>query len=77
MISTKGKRKVNFGGETFYWYVKKNAMGSPKIHISSEDKKVRWEYGFDREMTVDNGYIKKLLETHFENNGGVMATEVK
>ena len=66
MISTKGKRKVVFQEETYYWYIKKNTAGSPRIHISSEDKKVQLEYGFDREIAVDNGYIRGLLERYFD-----------
>ena len=29
MIFTKGKRKVVFQEETYYWYIKKNTAGSP------------------------------------------------
>lgn len=66
MISTKGKRKVTFREENYYWYIKKNDEGSPRIHISSEDKKLNLEYGFDRELAIDNAYIKGLLTHHFD-----------
>ncbi len=66
MISTKGKRKVTFQNQNYYWCIKKNEAYSPQIHISSEDKKLQLEYGFDREIAIDNTYIKGLLSRHFD-----------
>ena len=65
MISKKGKRRVEFGGETYYWFIKKNGDGIPEITIVSEDKSLRLTYGFDREMGIGAQYIKTLLEDHF------------
>lgn len=64
MINKKGKRKVEYGGQTYYWYVKKQS-GVPRIRILSADKKTQLNYGFDKEVPVSNRYIKNLLDLHF------------
>ena len=40
MISKKGKRRMEYNGAVYYWFVRKNREGVPRIHILSEDKKV-------------------------------------
>lgn len=63
MVSKKGKRKMEYKGRTFYWFIRKNSEGIAKIHILSEDKKVHLEYFLlNREVPVVSSYVKKLLE---------------
>ena len=67
MVSKKGKRRLEYKGAVFYWLVRKNAEGVPRIHILSEDKKVNLEYPlFDREVPVVPSYVSDLLEQYFE-----------
>lgn len=67
MISKKGKRKLVYEEKIFYWFVRVNSIGIPKIHILSEDKKINLEYPlFDKEIPATTAYIKHLLKEHFE-----------
>lgn len=67
MISTKGKRKIDYKGTPFYWFVRSNGVGILRIHILSEDKKINLEYPlFDSEVSVTPAYIRHLLDEHFE-----------
>lgn len=61
MISTKGKRKVVFEGNTYYWHIKKDENEILWIHIVSEDKSVYMKHGFDKEISVGSQYIKDIL----------------
>ena len=64
-INLKGKRKIIFNDEVYYWFVKAEKDGSHKIHIMTEDKKIKKEYPmFDTEVPVTPAYIRKLLEDH-------------
>lgn len=66
MVSKKGKRKIEYDGKTFYWFVRANDTGILKIHILSEDKKNNLEYPlFDSEVPVTPSYIRYLLEGYF------------
>lgn len=66
MVSKKGKRKIEYEGKSFYWFVRTNDMGILKIHILSDDKKINLEYPmFDSEVPVTPSYIKKLLDDYF------------
>ena len=66
MISKKGKRKVVYEDKVFYWFVRANSDGIPKIHILSEDKKINLEYPlFDREVSVLSVYVLQLLKEYF------------
>jgi len=65
MISKKGKRKLEYDGEMYYWYIKKSNAGYPKIHISSEDKNLQLVCGFDKELPIGSPYIKEILQKHF------------
>ena len=68
MIAKKGKRKFEYEGKIFYWFVRKNSSGVPRIHILSEDKGINLEYPlFDSEVPVTPAYIKHLLESQFAN----------
>lgn len=68
MINEKGKKKLEFQGENYYWFVRKDTDGSPKLHIISADKKLQLKYGLDKEMTISAAYIKDVLQKHYENN---------
>lgn len=67
MVSKKGKRKIEYDGKMFYWYVRMNDKGKVRIHILSEDKKLNLEYApFDAEIPVTPLYIKHLLNNYFD-----------
>lgn len=67
MISTKGKRKIDYKGTPFYWFVRSNGVGILRIHILSEDKKINLEYPlFDSEVSVTPAYIRHLLDGYFD-----------
>ncbi len=67
MLSRKGKRKLEYKGESFYWFVRADRQGSPRIHILSEDKKINLEYPtFDLEAPVTPVYIKHLLKKYYD-----------
>ena len=67
MISKKGKRKIEYNGSVFYWFVRKNAEGRIRIHILSEDKKINLEYPpFDTEIPVTTKDIKSILRKYFD-----------
>ncbi|MBO6298143.1 MAG: hypothetical protein J6N53_04790 [Lachnospiraceae bacterium] len=62
-VSSKGKRKHIYNGETYYWYVRNNSDGNTRIRIVSEDKKISIESPvFDTEVPVTGAYINTLLE---------------
>lgn len=68
MVSKKGKRKLEYEGKIFYWFVRRNSDGIPRIRILSEDKKMNLDYPLlDREVPVVHAYVKKLLEEYFNN----------
>ena len=59
MVSKRGKRKVEYIGKIFYWYVKVNEKGNLRIHIISEDKKINLEYlPLDSKVPVTQSYIR-------------------
>lgn len=66
MILSKRKRKLNFRGKNYYWYIKENNDDILRIHIISEDKLLRLEYGFDKEIGIGTHYIINLLSTYLE-----------
>lgn len=67
MVSKKGKRKIEYEGKSFYWFVRANPTGIPRIHILSEDKRINLEYPlFDREIPCTPAYVKRLLKEYFE-----------
>lgn len=66
MISKKGKRKFEFEGNIFYWFVRVNHVGHQRIHIISEDKKVNLEFPpLDSEVPIEPSYIRELLKRYF------------
>lgn len=66
MVSKKKKRKIIYQDKVFYWFVRRNAEGIPRIHLLSEDKKIRLERPlFDCEVPVGSLYIRQLLQEYF------------
>jgi len=65
-VSKKGKRKFEYEGKLFYWFVRSNDSGKFRIHILSEDKKINLDYPmFDSEVPVTPLYIRQLLDDYF------------
>ena len=65
MVSKKGKRKIVYDDRVYYWYVRVTE-GSHRIHIISEDKKIRICAPFcDTEESVTPATVRELLEKHF------------
>lgn len=66
MVSKKGTRKIEFEGNNFYWFVRRNADGYIRIHILSEDKKVHLEFPpIDSEDIIQPAFIRERLKKHF------------
>ena len=63
MISTKKKRKLVYNGSVFYWYI-----DLPYLIVVPEDKKLRLQCGFDKEIGIGSQYFKKQLANHFAEN---------
>lgn len=54
MVSKKGTRKLTYEGKDFFWFVRRNQLGYIKIHILSDDKKIRLEYDpIDSEVIIE------------------------
>ena len=69
MVLQKGKRKIVYNDNIFYWYVRKNHDGKPRVHILSEDKRINLEFApFDAELPVTPKEIKTKLERYFDEN---------
>lgn len=65
MVSKKNKRKIEYGGMRYYWYVRVNRFGH-RVHILSDDKKVHLEYPFpDTEISITPQEIRKHLKEYF------------
>lgn len=68
MVAKKGKRKIEYDGRIFYWFVRTDDEGGLRIHILSEDKKTNLEYPpFDSEVPVTPSYIRQILDEYFQN----------
>lgn len=64
MVSNKNKRKIEYGGESYYWYVRVDDSGH-RVHIISDDKKVHLEYPFiDTEIPVTPQDIRNYLKEY-------------
>lgn len=70
MISTKRKRKLEYKGIHYYWYIKKDSDHIPRIYVVSEDKTLRLTFSFDSEIGIGTQYVKKLLEKYWEEKQG-------
>lgn len=64
MVHSKNKRKIEYSGNTFYWYVRITDRGH-RVHILSNDKKVHLEYPFlDTEVPVTPLDIRNHLRDY-------------
>lgn len=69
MVSKKGKRKIEYNGNIFFWFVRRNSLGISKIHILSEDKKINLQYPlFDMGISTMQKEIERLLKMYFDSN---------
>lgn len=65
----KNMRKIIHNDLLFYWYVRRNQEGIPRLHVISEDKKIILEEPlFDTEVSVTRDYLIKILDEHLNNN---------
>lgn len=68
MVSPKGKRKIEYNGTIYYWYISVGERGH-RVHIISEDKKVKLESPFlDTEVSITPQVIRNHLEKHMREN---------
>lgn len=66
VVLKKGKRKLIYNETFFYWYVRKNLKGISRVHVLSEDKRIKLEFPpFDRELPVTPKEIKVNLKRYF------------
>lgn len=64
MVSGKKKRKIEYKGTIYYWYVRIKSH-THRIHIISGDKRVLLEYPFpDTEVPVTPRDIRKHLKEY-------------
>ena len=69
MVSKKGTSKLEFEGNIFYWFVRRNAEGYKRIHILSEDKKVHLEFPpIDSEAIIEPAFIRERLKKYFASH---------
>ena len=72
MVSAKGKRKIVVSGKVYFWLVRKNERGIPRIHIMSEDKKIMIERPvLDTEVPVTPSYIEKLIKENVNEHANI------
>lgn len=66
MASKKAKRKIEYKGAIFFWYVRvKNK--DKKVLIISEDKKIILEYPFfDSEIPITPQAIREHLNKYYD-----------
>lgn len=61
-------RKIIFNNQLFFWYVRKNQEGIPRLHIISEDKRIILDKPlFDTEISVTRNYVIKLIDEYLNN----------
>ncbi len=66
-VSPRGKRKIIVRDRLFFWFVRKNNDGIPRLHIISDDKKLRTERAlFDTEIPVTPEEVRKVIEEWIE-----------
>lgn len=64
MVHSKNKRKFEYDGNTYYWYVRLTNRGH-RVHILSTDKKVHLEYPFlDTDVPVTPQDIRNHLRDY-------------
>ena len=65
-VNVRNKRKLIYNEKLYYWYVRKNKAGIPRLHIISDDKKVNLDLPlFDTEVSVAGEYVVKKLEEYY------------
>lgn len=68
MVAQKSKRKIEYNGNLYYWFIQSDEANILKIHVLSSDKKMNLEYPlFDREVPVTPAYVKHLLDDYFKS----------
>ena len=66
MIWKKGKRKIEYEGKFYYWYVRIGANGH-RVHVLSEDKKIHLEYPFpDTEVPITPQTVREYLNAYYD-----------
>ena len=66
-VSKKNKRKIEYEGTVYYWYVRIGDRGH-RVNIISGDKKVHLEYPFpDTEVPVTPQEIREHLKKYQES----------
>ena len=64
MVSKMGKRKIEYEGAIYYWYISVGENGH-RVHIISEDRKVKLEYPFlDTEVPITPQVIRNHLKQY-------------
>ncbi len=66
-VNARYKRKLIYKEQLFYWYVRKNNAGIPRLHIISDDKKVNLDLPlFDTEVSVAGEYVVRKLNEYYK-----------
>lgn len=66
MVSKKRTRRLEYKGNIFYWFVRRNQLGVLRIHILSADKKIHLEYPLiDSECIVTPKDVREHLEKYY------------
>ncbi len=64
-VSSKGKRKLLYNNAVFYYFVRVNNDGIPRLHIMSDDKKINLEKPlFDTEVPVLKSYVISIIKAY-------------
>ena len=67
-VNTRNKRKLIYKEQLFYWYVRKNNEGIPRLYIISDDKKVNLDLPlFDTEVSVAGEYVVRKLNEYYKD----------
>ena len=67
-VNARNKRKLIYKEQMFYWYVRKNIEGIPRLHIISDDKKVNLDLPlFDTELSVAGEYVVRKLNEYYKD----------
>lgn len=67
MVSKNGKRKIEYKGGVYYWYVR-IVNNEHRVHIMSDDKKVKLDYPFfDSEIPITPQVIRQHLNEYYDH----------
>ena len=62
-VAPKNKRRLIYKEKTYYWFVRKNKEGIPRLHILSDDKKMNLDLPlFDTEVPIAGDDIVRHIE---------------